>query len=171
MSRRPRDADVPLVVPLPVARAVFGRVRVRMEGCVMLVQAVGPFDSDLIAATRRAVQSTLKRMPALRRFVQLVELQDSCEIAESALSELSRFVDEQVGLGFLPYSTVLQAPDDLPHRDHLEGVVRVMSPTRPVHILSTGTQAWAQVNADLQAAGLPVQDPPLGSAAAREIEG
>lgn len=144
--------------PAPV-RPQFGRVRVSMVGQVMMFRAEGPFDPELIAAMRRAVQTTLKRMPEMRRFVQLVEFGGSAAITPDGLAELRCFVEEQVGRGFLPYATILWAAPDLPGREDLQSVHTVMSPTRPVHIVASFDEAWAVANAALVAAGLPAQTP------------
>lgn len=146
--------------PVPVARRqMFGRVGVSMVGRVMMFRADGPFDPELVAAARRAVQTTLKRMPEVRRFVQLIEFGVSGYISDAGLAELRCFIEEQVGRGILPISTVLLAGPQLPSRDHLGRVASLMGETRPVHIVSTAEEAWVQVNADLVAAGFAAQAP------------
>lgn len=152
-------APLPTLPDLAAVRPSAGRVRVSMVGQVMLFRAEGPFDPELIAAMRRAVQTTLRRLPGLSRFVQLVEFGGSAAVTVDGLAELRCFVEEQVGRGFLPYATILWAEPDLLGRDSLQDVHAVMSPTRPVHIVASFEAAWAQANAALTAAGLPAQTP------------
>lgn len=66
----------PIPTP-PLQRRVhpsFGRVSVGVQGRVMMSIAEGPFDAGLMAAVKRAIALAGKRLPADRRFGDLLKL-------------------------------------------------------------------------------------------------
>ena len=69
----------------PVLKPSFGRVSVGVQGRVMMSVAEGPFDPELMAATKRAIALAGKRLPADRRFADLLEIRGSLQMNADAL--------------------------------------------------------------------------------------
>lgn len=144
----------------PVPQSSFGRVSVGVHGRVMLSIAEGPFDAALMAATQRAIALAGKRLPADRRFADLVEIRTSLLMDGDALAQLRASIDAFASRGIVALSTVFLVAPGLPGIERLPALMDIWRASRPVRRAETLAQAWALVNADLAAAGLPRQDPP-----------
>ena len=72
----------------PVFATHFGRVSVGVQGRVMMSVAEGPFDAELMAATKRAIALAGKRLPADRRVGDLLEIRGSLQMDADALAAL-----------------------------------------------------------------------------------
>ena len=68
----------------------------------MLSMAEGPCDAALMAATKRAIARAGKRLPADRRFGDLLEIRGSLEMNAEALNELRNSIDAFASRGLSP---------------------------------------------------------------------
>ena len=144
----------------PTARASFGRVSVGVQGRVMMSVAEGPFDAELMTATKRAVALAGKRLPADRRFADLVEIRTNLQMDADALAALRASIDSFTRHGIVAISTVFLVPRGITGIERLPALMDIWRRSRPVRRADTFEAAWALVNADLIAAGLPAQDMP-----------
>jgi Arc/MetJ family transcription regulator len=142
-------------------RTSFGRVSVGVYGRVMLSVAEGPFDAALMTATQRAIALAGKRLPQDRRFGDLLEIRGSLVMDADALAALRASIDSFARRGVVAVSTVFLVPPGLPGIERLPALMDIWRASRPVRRADTFDAAWALVNADLKAAGLPPQDPPV----------
>jgi hypothetical protein len=142
-------------------RPSFGRVRVGVYGRVMLSVAEGPFDAELMVATRRAIAVAGKQLPTDLRFGDLLEIRGSLVMDADALAALRASIDSFARRGVVAVSTVFLVPPGLPGIERLPALMDIWRASRPVRRAETFDAAWALVNADLKAAGLPPQDPPV----------
>jgi len=138
----------------------FGRVSVSVQGRVMLSMAEGPFDAALMAATKRAIALAGKRLPADRRFGDLLEIRGSLQMNADALNELRNSINAFASVGLVAISTVFLVQPGLPGIERLPALMDIWRASRPVRRADNFESAWALVNADLAAAGLPTQAPP-----------
>lgn len=152
----------PALPPLrrPPPRPSFGRVSVGVQGRVMMSIAEGPFDADLMAATKRAIALAGKRLPADRRFGDLLEIRGSLHMDADALAQLRASIESFSKRGIVAISTVFLVPPGLPGIERLPALMDIWRASRPVRRADNFEAAWALVNADLKAAGLPPQAPP-----------
>lgn len=144
----------------PVVKPSFGRVSVGVHGRVMVSVAEGPFDAPLMAAVKRAVALAGKRLPADRRFGDLLEIRGSLQMDSDALQELRASIDAFGSRGIVSVSTVFLVRPGIPGIERLPALMDIWRASRPVRRADNFESAWALVNADLAAAGLPTQDPP-----------
>lgn len=142
-------------------RTSFGRVSVGVYGRVMLSVAEGPFDAALMTATKRAIALAGKRLPQDRRFGDLLEIRSSLVMDADALAALRASIDSFARRGVVAVSTVFLVPPGLPGIERLPALMDIWRASRPVRRADTFEAAWALVNADLKAAGLPAQAPPI----------
>jgi hypothetical protein len=140
-----------------MARPSFGRVSIGVHGRVMVSFAEGPFDAELMAATRRAIALAGKRLPADRRFGDLLEIRGSMEMDADAMAALRASIDAFASRGLVALSTVFLVR---PGIERLPALMDIWRASRPVRRAENFDAAWALVNADLAAAGLPTQEPP-----------
>ncbi len=143
-----------------VPTSSFGRVSVSVQGRVMVSVAEGPFDADLMAATKRAIALAGKRLPVDRRFGDLLEIRGSLQMDADALAALRASIDSFARHGIVALSTVFLVKPGLPGIERLPALMDIWRASRPVRRADSFEAAWALVNADLIAAGLPPQDPP-----------
>lgn len=141
-------------------RASFGRVSVGVYGRVMMSVAEGPFDAALMAATKRAIALAGKRLPADRRFGDLLEIRSSLLMDGDALNALRASINAFGSRGIVAVSTVFLVSPGIPGIERLPALMDIWRASRPVRRADNFTAAWALVNADLAAAGLPTQPPP-----------
>lgn len=141
-------------------RPSFGRVSVGVHGRVMMSVAEGPFDAELMTATERAIALAGKRLPADRRFGDLLEIRSSLQMDGDALSALRASIDSFASRGVVAISTVFLVRPGIPGIERLPALMDIWRASRPVRRADNFDAAWALVNADLIAAGLPPQDPP-----------
>ncbi|MBI3346751.1 MAG: hypothetical protein HY020_06005 [Burkholderiales bacterium] len=144
----------------PALRRSFGRVSVGVQGRVMMSVAEGPFDAELMAATRRAIALAGKRLPADRRFGDLLEIRGSLQMDADALTQLRASIDSFASRGLVAISTVFLVRPGIPGIERLPALMDIWRASRPVRRADNFEVAWALVNADLAAAGLPTQEPP-----------
>jgi hypothetical protein len=144
----------------PVVKPSFGRVSVGVHGRVMVSLAEGPFDAPLMAAVKRAIALAGKRLPADRRFGDLLEIRGSLQMDADALAELRASINAFGSRGIVPVSTVFLVRPGIPGIERLPALMDIWRASRPVRRADNFDAAWALVNADLAAAGLPTQDPP-----------
>lgn len=144
----------------PAPRSNFGRVSVGVVGRVMMSVAEGPFDAALMAATRRAIALAGKRLPADRRFGDMIEIRTSLQMDGDAIAQLRASIDAFASRGIVALSTVFLVAPGLPGIERLPALMDIWRASRPVRRADTFAAAWALVNADLAAAGLPTQAPP-----------
>jgi len=144
----------------PVAKPSFGRVSVGVHGRVMMSVAEGPFDAPLMAAVKRAVALAGKRLPADRRFGDLLEIRGSLQMDADALAQLRESIDSFASRGIVAISTVFLVRPGIAGIERLPALMDIWRASRPVRRASDFDSAWALVNADLAAAGLPTQAPP-----------
>ncbi len=142
------------------ARPSFGRVSIGVHGRVMVSFAEGPFDAELMAATKRAIALAGKRLPADRRFGDLLEIRGSLQMDADALAELRASIDAFASRGLVALSTVFLVRPGIPGIERLPALMDIWRASRPVRRAENFDAAWALVNADLAAAGLPTQEPP-----------
>jgi hypothetical protein len=76
------------------------------------------------------------------------------------LAALRASIDSFARMGIAAISTVFFVPPDLPGIERLPALMDIWRASRPVRRADTFEAAWALVNADLIAAGLPPQEPP-----------
>ncbi|MBW8848282.1 MAG: hypothetical protein JF607_25340 [Burkholderiales bacterium] len=138
----------------------FGRVSVGVQGRVMMSMAEGPFDAELMAATKRAIALAGKRLPADRRFGDLLEIRGSLQMDAEALAQLRNSIDSFASRGLVAISTVFLVRPGIPGIERLPALMDIWRASRPVRRADNFEAAWALVNADLAAAGLPTQEPP-----------
>lgn len=158
-TRRP-GLPLPPDAHQPAPRSSFGRISVGVVGRVMMSVAEGPFDASLMAAAKRAIALAGKRLPADRRFGDMVEIRTSLQMDAEALAQLRSTIDAFGSRGIVAVSTVFLVPPGLPGIERLPALMDIWRASRPVRRAETFATAWALVNADLIAAGLPPQDPP-----------
>ncbi|MDR7269833.1 hypothetical protein J2X20_002462 [Pelomonas saccharophila] len=144
----------------PVVKPSFGRVSVGVHGRVMVSLAEGPFDAPLMAAVKRAIALAGKRLPADRRFGDLLEIRGSLQMDSDALAELRASIDAFGSRGIVAVSTVFLVRPGIPGIERLPALMDIWRASRPVRRADNFDAAWALVNADLAAAGLPTQEPP-----------
>ena len=152
--------QLPGLPPLKRTRPSFGRVSVGVHGRVMVSMAEGPFDAGLMSAVKRAIALAGKRLPADRRFGDLLEIRGSMEMDANALAELRASIHAFTDLGIVAVSTVFLVRPGIPGIERLPALMDIWRASRPVRRADDFDAAWALVNADLVAAGLPPQDPP-----------
>jgi hypothetical protein len=145
----------------PVVKPSFGRVSVGVHGRVMVSIAEGPFDAPLMAAVKRAVALAGKRLPADRRFGDLLEIRGSLQMDADALEELRASIDAFGSRGIVSLSTVFLVRPGIPGIERLPALMDIWRASRPVRRADNFESAWALVNADLAAVGLPTQEPPV----------
>ncbi len=138
----------------------FGRVSVGVCGRIMMPVAEGPFDAALMAATQRAIALAGKRLPADRRFGDLLEICGNLRMDDAAMTQLRAGIDAFSSRGTVAVSTVFLVPPDIPGMERLPALMDIWRASRPVRRAESFTAARALVNADLAAAGLPTQAPP-----------
>lgn len=138
----------------------FGRVRIGVQGRVMLSCAEGPFDAELMAAVQRAIALAGKRLPADRRFGDLLEIRGSLVMDGDALARLRESIDAFASRGVVALSTVFLVQPGIPGIERLPAMMDIWRASRPVRRAQDFASAWALVNADLAAAGLPTQEAP-----------
>lgn len=138
----------------------FGRVSVGVYGRVMMSVAEGPFDAALMAATKRAIALAGKRLPADRRFGDLLEIRGNLLMDADALAQLRASIDAFGSRGIVAVSTVFLVAPGIPGIERLPALMDIWRASRPVRRADNFDAAWALVNADLAAAGLPTQAPP-----------
>jgi hypothetical protein len=126
----------------------------------MVSFAEGPFDAELMAATKRAIALAGKRLPADRRFGDLLEIRGSLQMDADALAELRASIDAFASRGLVALSTVFLVRPGIPGIERLPALMDIWRASRPVRRAENFDAAWALVNADLAAAGLPTQEPP-----------
>ena len=126
----------------------------------MLSVAEGPFDADLMAATKRAIALAGKRLPADRRFADLLEIRGSLQMDANALAQLRASIDAFASRGLVAISTVFLVSPGIAGIERLPALMDIWRASRPVRRADNFETAWALVNADLAAAGLPTQEPP-----------
>jgi hypothetical protein len=141
-------------------RPSFGRVSVGVYGRVMMSTAEGPFDAALMAAAKRAIALAGKRLPADRRFGDLLEIRGSLQMDADALSALRASIDAFASRGIVAISTIFLVRPGIPGIERLPALMDIWRASRPVRRADNFDAAWALVNADLAAAGLPPQAPP-----------
>jgi len=141
-------------------KSSFGRVSVGVQGRVMMSVAEGPFDAELMAATRRAIALAGKRLPADRRFGDLLEIRGNLRMDADAMGQLRTSIESFTKHGIVAISTVFLVPPGLPGIERLPALMDIWRASRPVRRADNFEAAWALVNADLKAAGLPPQEPP-----------
>jgi hypothetical protein len=141
-------------------KSSFGRVSVGVQGRVMMSIAEGPFDAELMAATRRAIALAGKRLPADRRFGDLLEIRGNLRMDADAMGQLRTSIESFTKHGIVAISTVFLVPPGLPGIERLPALMDIWRASRPVRRADNFDAAWALVNADLKAAGLPPQEPP-----------
>lgn len=144
----------------PAPQSNFGRVSVGVHGRVMVSIAEGPFDADLMTATQRAIALAGKRLPVDRRFADLLEIRTSLQMDAAALNALRASIDSFAQRGLVAISTVFLVPRGVAGLERLPALMDIWRASRPVRRAETFDAAWALVNADLAAAGLPEQAPP-----------
>ncbi len=144
----------------PQPRSSFGRVSVGVVGRVMMSVAEGPFDAALMAAAKRAIALAGKRLPADRRFGDLIEIRSSLQMDANAVDQLRASIDAFASRGLVALSTVFLVPPGLPGIERLPALMDIWRASRPVRRADTFDAAWALVNGDLVAAGLPPQPAP-----------
>lgn len=142
------------------ARPSFGRVSVGVHGRVMMSMAEGPFDAELMAAVKRAIALAGKRLPADRRFGDLLEIRGSLEMDADALAQLRASIHSFSDRGIVAVSTVFLVRPGIAGIERLPALMDIWRSSRPVRRAGDFDSAWALVNADLAAAGLPPQAPP-----------
>ena len=138
----------------------FGRVSVSVHGRVLMSVAEGPFDAALMDATKRAITLAGKRLPADRRFADLVEIRSSLLMDSDALAQLRAGIHDFAAHGIVALSTVFLVPPGIPGIERLPALMDIWRTSRPVRRTDNFNMAWSMVNADLVAAGLPMQSPP-----------
>jgi hypothetical protein len=126
----------------------------------MVSFAEGPFDAELMAATRRAIAIAGRRLPADLRFCDLLEIRGSLQMDADALGQLRASIESFTKRGIAAISTVFLVAPGLPGIERLPAVMDIWRASRPVRRADNFEAAWALVNADLIAAGLPRQEPP-----------
>lgn len=126
----------------------------------MVSMAEGPFDAELMVAAKRAIALAGKRLPMDRRFGDLLEIRGLLQISDDALAELRASVDSFAERGLVALSTVFLVRPGLPGIERLPALMDIWRASRPVRRADSFEAAWALVNADLIAAGLPPQAPP-----------
>lgn len=140
----------------------FGRVTVGFIGRVMHYIAQGPFDAALMAAAKRGTNIAAERIPADRRYVSLMEFRRPLGMDEEGMREFKETVGGFVQRRTVPLATILLvAPgdEDAPMVLDMAAVYRL---SRPCHVCTDATAAWAEANRALRAAGLPEQPFPAG---------
>ncbi len=150
----------PALPPSRHARPGFGRVRIGVQGRVMMSVAEGPFDAELMSAVQRAIALAGKRLPADRRFGDLLEIRSSLVMDGNALARLRESIDAFASRGIVPLSTVFLVQPGIPGIERLPALMDIWRPSRPVRRAHDFASAWSLVNADLAAAGLPTQEAP-----------
>lgn len=153
--------QTPALPPHKRVRPSFGRVSVGVHGRVMVSMAEGPFDAELMVAVKRAIALAGKRLPADRRFGDMIEIRSSMEMDANALAELRASIRAFSDLGIVAVSTVFLVRPGIPGIERLPALMDIWRASRPVRRADNFDAAWALVNADLVAAGLPAQDPPV----------
>lgn len=138
----------------------FGRVSVGVYGRVMMSVAEGPFDAELMAATQRAIALAGKRLPADRQFGDLLEIRGNLQMDGDALAQLRASIDAFASRGIVAVSTIFLVRPGIPGIERLPALMDIWRASRPVRRADSFEGAWALVNADLAAAGLPTQAPP-----------
>lgn len=151
---------MPALLPPKRVQPRFGRVSVGVQGRVMMSMAEGPFDAELMAAVKRAVALAGKRLPADRRFGDLLEIRGSMEMEAGALAQLQASIHAFAHRGIVPVSTVFLVRPGTPGIEGLPALMDIWRSSRPVRRADDFDSAWALVNADLAAAGLPTQAAP-----------
>jgi Arc/MetJ family transcription regulator len=126
----------------------------------MVSFAEGPFDAELMAATQRAIALAGKRLPADRRFGDLLEIRGSLMMDADAMAQLRASIDAFASRGLVALSTVFLVQPGIPGIERLPALMNIWRASRPVRRAEHFDAAWALVNADLAAAGLPTQEPP-----------
>ena len=144
----------------PIVKSAFGRVSVGVQGRVMLSIAEGPFDAELMAATKRAIALAGKRLPADRRFGDLLEIRGNLRMDADAMQQLRASIESFTRHGIVAISTVFLVQPGIPGIERLPALMDIWRASRPVRRADNFDAAWALVNADLKAAGLPPQEPP-----------
>lgn len=144
----------------PILKASFGRVSVGVQGRVMLSMAEGPFDAELMTAVKRAIALAGKRLPVDRRFGDLLEIRGSLQMDADALAALRASIDAFASRGIVAISTVFLVQPGITGIERLPALMNIWRASRPVRRAESFDAAWALVNADLKAAGLPPQEPP-----------
>lgn len=123
----------------------------------MVSRADGPFDAPLMAAVKRAIALAGKRLPADRRFGDLVEIRGSLAIDSDAIAQLRASIEAFTSRGIVAISTVFVVEPGIRGIERLPELLDIWRASRPVRRADSYEAGWALVNADLIAAGLPPQ--------------
>lgn len=115
---------------------LHGQTAVEVAGPLLRMVARGPFNLELAQAHCRLLAAAGVELPADRRYLELIEYQQSLLMPAEAWVAIERFIDQTVAKGFCALATVLVlAPEVEGVPLFAERVKRLWSRSRPVWVL------------------------------------
>lgn len=145
---------------------LHGQTAVEVRGPVLRAVVRGPFNLELAQAQCRLLSAAGMSLPADRRYLELIEYQQSLLMPAEAWTTMQSFIEQSASKGFRALGTVLVLPPDVEgealFRDRS---VALWSRSRPVFVCGTREAGEAQLDALLREHGLDAA--PTASVAAQ----
>jgi hypothetical protein len=134
---------------------LHGQTAIEVRGAVLRAVVRGPFNLELVQAQCRLLSAAGLSLPADRRYLELIEYQQSLLMPAEAWTTMAAFIEQGVEHGFCALGTVLVlAPDVEGEALFRERAARLWSRSRPVFVCSTREAGEAQLEALLRQHGL-----------------
>lgn len=139
---------------------LHGQTAVEVAGPLLRVLARGPFNLELAQAQCRLLAAAGVELPADRRYLELIEYQQSLLMPAEAWAAMEQFIDGGVAKGFCALATVLVLDPEVEGAPLFgERVKRLWSRSRPVWVLPDRAAGEAKLAELLQQHGLAPQAP------------
>lgn len=139
---------------------LHGQTAVEVAGPLLRVVARGPFNLELVQAQCRLLGAAGVELPADRRYLELVEYQQSVLMPAEAWTAMEQFIDAGVAKGFCSLGTVLVLDPSVEGASLFgDRVKRLWSRSRPVWVLSDRPAAEAKLAELLVQHGLDAATP------------
>lgn len=125
---------------------LHGQTAVEVQGPVLRAVVRGPFNLELAQAQCRLLSAAGQSLPADRRYVELIEYQQSLLMPAEAWTTMETFIAEGVGKGFCALATVLVLPPDVEGEALFrKRAVALWSRSRPVTVCKSREAGEAQL--------------------------
>jgi|GEM_PF-4769217 len=117
---------------------LHGRTAVTVQGPLLRAVVCGPFNLELVQAQCRLLVAASRVLPADRRYLELIEYQQSLLMPIEAWQTLERFIDSGVANGFCALGTVLVIGPEVEGGELFrERCARLWSRSRPVDVCAS----------------------------------
>ena len=123
---------------------LHGQTAVEVRGPVMRSVVRGPFNLELVQAQCRLLSAAAMSLPGDRRFLELIEYQQSLLMPAEAWDCMARFITDGVRAGYCALCTLVVLGEDVEGEALFrEAVLRLWSSSRPVRLCRRRDEAEA----------------------------